>query len=84
MNATVKMLLVPAYWVAFTNDQVPNLVVPYSHPQPKFISANIKFLMHLWGFLKTKVKVFMIRWMFLQKSLILYLLKNQLVKVRKC
>jgi hypothetical protein len=33
-----RMLLVPAYWLAFTDDQVP---------QPKLISANIEFLMHL-------------------------------------
>jgi uncharacterized membrane protein len=28
----LRMLLVLAYWLAFTDDQVPNLVVPYSHP----------------------------------------------------
>jgi hypothetical protein len=33
-----RMLLVPAYWLAFTDVQVP---------QPKLISTNIKFLMHI-------------------------------------
>jgi hypothetical protein len=28
----LRMLLVPAYRVTFTDEQVPNLVVPYSHP----------------------------------------------------
>jgi hypothetical protein len=45
-----RMLLVLAYWLAFTNDRVANLVIPYSHPWPKLISADIKFLMHLQGF----------------------------------
>ncbi len=35
------------------------------------------------GILKRKAKVFMIGWMLLQESLIFYLLRNQLIKVRR-
>jgi hypothetical protein len=43
----LRMLLVPAYWLAFTDEQLPNLAVPYSHPRPKLIFTTIKFIMHL-------------------------------------
>jgi hypothetical protein len=43
----LRMLLVPAYWLAFIDDQVPNLAVSYSHPWPKLIFTTIKFIMHL-------------------------------------
>jgi len=35
-----RMLLVPAYWLAFADDQALNLAVPYSHPCPKLVSAE--------------------------------------------
>jgi hypothetical protein len=35
-----RMLLVPAYWLAFADDQAPNLAVPDSHPCPKLVSAE--------------------------------------------
>jgi hypothetical protein len=43
----LKMLLVLTYWLVFTNAQVPNFVLPYSHTWPKFLPTNIKFLVHL-------------------------------------
>jgi hypothetical protein len=43
----LRMLLVSIYWLAFTDDWVPNLAIPYSHPWPKLIFATIKILMHL-------------------------------------
>jgi hypothetical protein len=78
-----RMLLVPAYWLAFADDQVPNLAVQYSHPCPKLVSAQQRIPHALEGILKSRTKVFMIGWMLLQESLSFYLLRNQLVKVRR-
>jgi len=79
-----RMLLVPAYWLAFADDQALNLAVPYSHPCPKLVSAQQRIPHALVGILKSRAKVFMIGWMLLQESLIFYLLRNQLVKFRRC